>query len=262
MIFHRTRSTFPAAMRHTAVRRAALAAPIALVAALTVVGTPVLAAADGEATRSASDEERARLALAHLGVDWPEAGFDGGLIDIAARETAIADREIARALEARDITEQRARVAAALNAINPRVVPEGPGLGYGAIRAARDATSEAYRIGLLVMPGGVLEEQSSALATIFTNLSTWGRDVAILLREASRAETPEMARPALEQAKALTTTMIDGRDGNGDGSVGTAFGEGGLEQGRAAYRAMLQAENMNEGALRRLIRTPENEGRG
>lgn len=259
MIFHHTRSPFP-----TAMRRAALAVPVALATAVTVVDTPALAAPnEGEAARTTPGAERALIALAHLGAAWPETGFDGGLIDIAARETAVADREIARALEADDIDVRRARVAAALNAINPRVVPEGPGLGYGLIRAARDATSEAYRIGLLVMPGGVLEEQSSALATIFTNLSTWGRDVAILLREASRAETPEMARPALEQAKALTTAMIDGRDGDGDGSIGAGFDEGGLEQGRAAYRAMLRAQDMDEGALRRLIRTPENdEGRG
>lgn len=247
-------------------------------AALTFAAGMMVGMMDGTA-RAAPDASGTGLddgtleALAHLGANWPpltaDRTVDGGLIDIARREAALADRRIARALdaaEACDLAALRRHVAGALHAINPASVGVDtalptPGTGVGLVRAARDGTSVAYRIGLTVPAGGALEDRSAAIATAFTNLSTWGRDAGILLRQAARAETAAMARPALDRAKTLTAAMVDGRDADGDGERGDGFGEAGLQQAETAYATMLRAANTDEARLRAMIQDQQRQAK-
>ena len=200
------------------------------------------------------DDDTAR-ALRHLGVHRPEAESshaEGGLLAIAKREAAIADRHLVLAEEATDRFALERHLAQAMHALNPAAVPDGPGLGYGLVRAARDGTAEAYRLGLMAAPGTALDGTAARIATAFTNLATWGRDAAILARQAGDAPTLDQGKRVLERLRRLTSAMIDGRDADGDGTVEASFGEAGLEQAQAAFAAALEARGLSRDMLGRV----------
>ncbi|MEQ8604505.1 MAG: hypothetical protein RIB45_14415 [Marivibrio sp.] len=183
--------------------------------------------------------------------DWPKAD---GLFDVLRREAAVADRHAVLALEAETLGAMRTHLGHVLHALNPAAVPrlDGPGLGYGLIRAARDATAESYRAGATAVPGGSIDSGAADLATAFTTVSSRGRDAAILARQAAQAPTLETAKATAEQMQRMTGALIDGLDRNGDGEVAMRFGEAGLEQATAAFDQTLEAAGLTRADLKAL----------
>lgn len=214
----------------------------------------VAAAQSDEAPRVIDPPPAGARALASLSAAWPDWPKADGLMDVVRREAAIADRHAVLALEAESLSALRTHLGHVQHALNPAAVPalEEPGLGYGLIRAARDATAESYRAGVTAAPGSAIDAGAADLAAAFTTISTRGRDAAILAREAAQAPSLEAATASVEQLQRMTAALIDGLDRNGDGAVEMRFGEAGLAQASARFDETLRAAGLTREDLKTL----------
>jgi hypothetical protein len=178
-------------------------------------------------------------------------GFAGtpngqGLLTTAQAEAAIAAQHAGfAARNLTDLAAMKQHASHALHALDPSAVAQGPGLGYGARRAAEGV---ATHIGL----AGSAEGASAAVATHAGHVAASARTVAAradeaiaLARQIEAAGTAGEAAPLVEQLKTVTEQLLSGRDANGDGRITWEEGEGGLEHVEQHLNLLRTAEGIS-----------------
>ncbi len=74
--------------------------------------------------------------MGHVDTGWKDTPGKGGLLPTAMREAKIAVQHATFALKKNNLKWIRAHTWHVAHAVNPKVAPKGPGLGYGVRRAA------------------------------------------------------------------------------------------------------------------------------
>lgn len=204
----------------------------ALVTGLLVAG-PVSTAAQEEAD-TAQDEQERPPALTH--VHHVSETFRGTPEEMGLLPTAMAEAEIARqhatlaARDPSDVDAMKRHVGHVLHALDPSAVESGPGLGYGAIRAAERT---AHYIALAAASIGAtppIQTHAEHIETAARNAVVNGTAAAEIAQEILESEDAATAAELLEEMTELTTAMVEGVDADGDRRVGWQEGEGGLVQ--------------------------------
>ncbi len=148
--------------------------------------------------------------------------------------TAVAEAEIAAqhaGLAANDLTNlagMKRHVAHVQNAVDPTVVENGPGMGYGVIQAS---TGVARHIELAAGVDGAaagVTTHAPHVAQAARNTLARAERIKELSAQVQAAESAEAAAPMVTEIAALSAQLMAGADGNGDGSIGWQEGEGGL----------------------------------
>lgn len=183
-----------------------------------------------EPEEAAVPSEAFRSSIAAVMLSAPDAPAEGGYLEIAQTEIAIALRELGSAGHAFDnLAEIKRRVSRATHALSPSIAPDGPGLGMGALpavdavivnlqRAANAAEPEREDVRLAATPAVVAAQ--TARERVF-NAARLGPAVAA-------AESAEEAREVAARMTRLLTAALSGLDTNNDGEVSWNLGEGGL----------------------------------
>lgn len=244
----------------------ALRSRIALALAAVLVASP---ASGQDASETATDAVDGR-SPAHTHIHHVAVTFRGTPDDQGLHATAVAEAEIAHQhamLALRDPTDVDAMVRHTrhvMHALDPSTAEGGPGLGYGAIRAA-DRT--AHYISLAAASDGAtqaIETHSTHIETAALSAMASGEaalEIALEIVEATQpSEPPDTtagAEPAPEEPAGpeeiealvtelagLTDAMLNGVDTNGDGRIGWQEGEGGLAQAAGHLELLREAEGL------------------
>ena len=89
----------------------------------------------------------AHVHLGHTTAGWVDTPDRMGLLVVAEREAATAAENAVKAFQSgRDPAELKRHVGYVLHALDPSLEPQGPGLGYGLIRAV-DGANDHLRFG-------------------------------------------------------------------------------------------------------------------
>lgn len=180
---------------------------------------------------SASERPPALTHVHHVSVTFRGTPDDMGLLPTAVTEAEIADQHATLALrDPTDLAAMQRHVGHVLHALDPSAVESGPGLGYGAIRAAERT---AHYISLAAASVGAtpqLETHAEHIETAARNAAANGRAALELGQEILQAEEATVAAELLEEMARLTSAVADGVDADGDGRIGWQEGEGGLAQ--------------------------------
>ena len=209
------------------------------IAAIAVVAAAVL----GGGQASAQSEAHAHIG--HVMTAWGDTPEGQGLLPTAIAEANIAvEHASLAARKPGDLDWMKAHTGHVMNALDPGVEAQGPGLGYG-VKAATEGAID--HIGFAADSGGASDAVKLHAVHVATAAqNTLERTAAIieLARRVQAATAPALARPMVEEIEVLTLRLRAGNDADGDGTISWQAGEGGLDQSLAHTGFMMDAEGL------------------
>jgi hypothetical protein len=200
------------------------------------------------ATREAVQAQKASEALthfSHVATGFSEAPDGRGLTVTAAMEvnTAMMYANFA-AGHPTDLEAMKTNVRNVLHGLVPQQGTQGPGLGFGAKRAA-DAV--ATHIEMAVKAAGA----SETMRKLGPNVAMAARAVAARAQEMAdisarvlAAQTAAEAAPLVEQLRTLALQLDTGRDANGSGRIDLDAVEPGMNQLEAQVYSIFEGEKL------------------
>lgn len=211
--------------------------PILAAAALVLAALPVVA----QEAPPGDPHEHILKVLARA----PDTPGGRGYLGVARDEARIA-RDHARlaASGQGDLDWVKAQVAAAVNAIDPGLVPEGPGLGFG-MRPALRATVYQVMHAMHADPDNQNVVLRAAPVTVSAQTAMARLDEALeQARRALAAPDLDRAREAAAEMDRALALAVSGQDLDANGDIAWSRGEGGLRQATSHMRQMAIGEGM------------------
>lgn len=254
-----------------------LAAGAALVAAL-LLATPLAAQ---EPADSVEGPIPAFTHLRHVSETFRGTPENRGLLPTAVAEAEIAHQHATLALrDPTDVDAMRRHTRHVLHALDPSAEESGPGLGYGAVRAAERTAHYIALAATSVGATDAIETHATHIGTASRSAMAKGQEALEIAREivppppepadtteaadtartegaveeegAGEGEAEESPEPLsaaeiealLTELVSLTEAMLNGVDADGDGRIGWQEGEGGLAQAARHLELLQQAEGI------------------
>lgn len=165
-----------------------------------------------------------------------------GLLPTAVAEARIAVQHAQLAARNTNVlSAMQTHAGHVINALDPTIVKQGPGRGYGVKKAA---TGVATHIELAAKAPGA----SAAVITHSVHIATAARStvaradkIIAIAQKIQAATTAQEAASLVAQMVSLCDQLIAGEDVNGDGRITWDNGEGGLQQVQEHVDLMLKA---------------------
>lgn len=197
---------------------------------------------------TASAAAQTNLPHAHIGhvTDAFDAAPTGpGLLPLAMAEAEVAVGHVELAsLETGSLAAIKMHVAHALHAIDPTLVLDGPGYGYGLRQAAAETVRHIELAGS--EPGASVNVRTHAphVATTAGNAVRRADAMVALAQQLLTTNSINDATALLQRLSAESQALLFGRDVDGDGRVGWEVGEGGLRQSSQHMTLMKRGEGL------------------
>ncbi|AXX97943.1 hypothetical protein [Profundibacter amoris] len=190
---------------------------------------------------SAARANMAQDQMDHITESWTDTPEQKGLLPmaIAEAEIAILHARVA-ANQTGDLGWMQKHTRHVMHALDPETINDGPGYGYGVLRAA---TGVAKHITIAAQQDDASENVKTRAVHVATSANNTVARVAELKGLITRimaADSAEVAAPMVVQMEALTHQLLDGFDANGDGEITWETGEGGLSE-CAKHMAIMRA---------------------
>jgi hypothetical protein len=202
--------------------------------------------AAGAATTAAGQKLPAGAVGVHIGHvinafgDTPKMQ---GLLPVAMADAQVAAQHAA--LAAKDLNNldaMKLHAGHVINAVDPTIVPKGPGSGYGVKKAALGVVTH---IELAAKAGGASQNvitHANHVATSARNTVTRCDEVVALAQKIQASTSAADAAALVSQLVSATAQLTTGVDKNGDGRITWEAGEGGLQQADQHMKLMLAGE--------------------
>ena len=213
-----------------------------------ITGVPIPAVANMTTTPAAAPASKlpAGAAGVHIGHvinafgDTPKMM---GLLPTAEAEATTAAQHAALASkQPTDLDAMKMHAGHIINAVDPSVVAQGPGLGYGVKKAAQGIVTH---IELAAKAPGASQNvitHSNHIATSARNTVTRCDAIVATAQKVQAATSAADAAKLINQLVSMTNQLTTGVDANGDGRITWEAGEGGLQQANEHAKLMLSAE--------------------
>lgn len=208
--------------------------PLALVVSLPLFSAPALAAGG-----------QAHAHIGHVMTSWGDTPKHMGLLPTAISEAKIAYTHAK--LAAKDTSNLKAMKLHAghvLNALDPSLQKNGPGLGYGVVAAAKGV---AAHIGFAAKSTGAsnnVRAHAKHVSESANNTLMRAAKLISLAEKVQAANTAAEAALLVKKMVPLAAALNAGVDLNGDGKVSWNGGEGGLMTARSHMGFMMKAEGL------------------
>ena len=188
--------------------------------------------------------QESHVHIGHVLDAWEDTPDQMGLLPVAQAEAAIALEHIALALAAKDLKEIKLHIGHVLHVLDPALEADGPGLGYGLVKAARGVTKH---IGLASISEDVslnVQVHASHAGVSATNVIHWAEEALKLARRAKATTYRNTAQFNAGKIATLLGQIVDGVDADGDGTVSWDTDEGGLAQVEQHMAHMAEGEGL------------------
>ena len=193
----------------------------------------------------AAMENEAHSHIGHVMTGWADTPEQWGFLPTAIMEAKIAAQHAGYAVsKPGDLEYMQLHIRHVIHALDPSVIAEGPGHGYGVVAAAENA---ALHIGIAAESPGATDNINLHTEHVWAsadNAATWAKLAVALSQEVLAVSSSADAAPKVKNIKAMTDALIAGIDADGDGTVTWKKGEGGLAVAEAHMGYMMQGENM------------------
>ncbi len=165
-----------------------------------------------------------------------------GLLPVAFAEARTAAQHAGLATKGANLDAMKLHAGHVINAMDPAIVPNGPGLGYGMKKAALNA---ANHIELAAKAAGASQNvimHAQHIATAARNAAARADQIIELAQKVQAATTMPEAQALLSQIVSLCDQVLAGVDAKNTGRV--SWETGGLNQAQEHMDLMLKGENL------------------
>jgi len=192
------------------------------------------------------EKSAAHKHIGHVMTGWNDTPENKGLLPTAIAEAMVADKHAGfAASKLDDLKWMQTHALHVLHAIDPTATAKGPGLGYGASRAAAGA---AKHIEFAAGSDGASDNvklHATHVAASANNAVERSGLILIEIEKVGSATTAAQAAPHVVRIKELTTRLLAGFDADGDGKISWKPGEGGLSTAKQHMGFMMKGEGMS-----------------
>lgn len=191
-------------------------------------------------------EDSAHAHIGHVVEAWADTPNGMGFLPTAQKEALVAAAHAsysAKALD--DLAEMQLHSTHVRHALDPALETDGPGLGYGMIKASEGMIKHITLAAESEDASGNVKTHTEHVVSATTNAIARAK---LALKEAEAilaATTAEEAAPHAQKMFDLADAAIMGRDTNGDGKVTWETDEGGLRVAKDHMELMLKGEGLN-----------------
>ena len=183
--------------------------------------------------------------IGHVVNAFPGTPNGQGLLPVALAEARIAAQHAALAARTpTNLDAMKLHAGHVINAVDPSIVAQGPGLGYGVKKAALGI---ATHIELAAKTPGAspnVVTHATHIATSARNTVRRADSIVVIAKQVQAATSADAAAKLVSQLVSLTNQLTAGFDANGDGKVTWEDGEGGLQQVQEHVNLMLAGEGL------------------
>lgn len=213
-----------------------------------ILGAVLLGAMSGTGV-SAQDDNPVTLHVGHVAEGFNGTPDGQGLLPAARAEAEIVVRHATLAAEdTTDLDAMQLHVGHVLHAVDPAVMAQGPGLGYGMKPAAEAAARHIEMAREAEGASRRVRDYGRRVATSARNTVERADEIIALGEQIREATDASEAAPLVGELKEIADILIEGIDENNDGGVGWRRGEGGLEQARQNLNVLREAASESAGS--------------
>lgn len=197
---------------------------------------------------AAAQQSPAHAHMGHVADGFANTPEGAGLLPTALAEAAVAQQHAELALRnTEDLASMQRHAGHVLHAVDPSQIEQGPGAGYGVVRAASGVIQHIEMAGAHESASDNIRTHATHVATSARNTVERAERAAALAAEIMATSSVEHAAHLLQELAALTGQLASGVDANGDGRIGWQEGEGGLDQAQQHIDLMKRGEGMGDG---------------
>lgn len=153
-----------------------------------------------------------------------------GLLPTAMAEARIAAQHAGLAAKSTTLAMIQTHAGHVINTIDPAIVAQGPGLGYGVKKAAMGAATHADFAGKAPEANAGVKTHSMHVNAAATNVATMSDAVVAIAQKIRASTSMEEALMLAAQMQAMAEQLTSGVDADKNGSIGWDKPEGGLMQ--------------------------------
>jgi hypothetical protein len=181
--------------------------------------------------------------IGHVVNAFGDTPMNNGLLPTALAEARTASQHATLgARNPANLDAMKLHAGHVINALDPTIVPMGPGLGYGLKKAALGV---ANHIDLAAKAQGAsvnVQTHANHIATCARNTIVRADSMIAIAKRIQAATEAGAAAAMMNQLVSLGNQLVAGFDANADGRVTTQEGEGGLQQAEEHVQLMLAGE--------------------
>jgi hypothetical protein len=205
--------------------------------------TLLLAACASDGKDGMAKQNMAHVHMGHVTTGWKDTPEKKGLLPTAIAEAKIVQTHVGLALKKPDdLAWMKTHTAHIQHAVDPSLVANGPGLGYGVVKAT---AGTAQHIKFAAESDGASDNvklHAKHVQASAANVRKWAGEISAISKDVMASASASDAVAMLRQIDRLATQLTDGTDANGDGKVTWVEGEGGLGQAETHMGLMKKGE--------------------
>lgn len=192
---------------------------------------------------TAQQQSAAHAHMGHVADGFANTPDGAGLLPTALAEAAVARQHAELALRnTSELGAMQRHAGHVLHAVDPSRIEQGPGAGYGVVRAASGVVQHIEMAGSHETASENVQMHATHVATAARTAAERAERVATLAEQIMAATSAADAADLLQELAELTEQMVSGVDANGDGRIGWQEGEGGLAQAEQHITLMKRGE--------------------
>jgi len=193
----------------------------------------------------AQQPSQVQASLGSLATAFPNTPGGNGLIPTALAEAEIAVQHAELAIaDSLDFFGMRRHAGHVIHALDPSVVGDGPGLGYGVKRAANEAMLQAQMAASADSVSENVAMHAQRMITALTSTLQRVDETVTLARRLENASSLSIAWPLALRLDLLCRAVLYGTDANRDGIIGSEAPDGGVRQASYHLEALMRGEGL------------------
>jgi len=173
-------------------------------------------------------------------------GFNGTPMNMGLIPTAMAEAKIAAdhadfAAKATTLPMIQMHAGHVINAIDPTVVPMGPGLGYGVKKAAQGAATHAGNAANAPGANAMVKMHSTHVIAASNNVVAMSDDIVAIAQKIRMSTNLDEAKMLAAEMATKAHQLTTGVDADKNGTISWDKPEGGLQQAQQHAQFMKTA---------------------
>lgn len=164
-----------------------------------------------------------------------------GLLPTAMAEAKTAAQHAGLAAKSTSLQMIQTHAGHVINAIDPTIVAQGPGAGYGVKKAAQGVAQHAGLAAMAADANAMVKTHSMHVTTAATNVVAMSDDIVAIAQKIRMSTSMEEAQKLAMEMQTKAEQLTTGVDADNNGQISWNKPEGGLNQAQQHMNFMKMA---------------------